>query len=82
MNMLKAEEAHQLAKENSAVIQNELDRINEMIAQSAKEGRFQLNYTSETSATNLITPVLEQLSEMGYKAQSFSLKNISLTITW
>ena len=33
MNRLKAEDAHKLAKENSAVIQNELDRINEMIAQ-------------------------------------------------
>jgi len=82
MSRLKAEEAHKLAKGNSAVVQNELDIINKMIEQSAKEGRFLLNYTSETSDANLIIPIQEQLSEMGYDVTSFSLKNISLTIKW
>ena len=53
-----------------------------MIERTAKEGRFKLNYTSEISDVNLITPVMENLTTMGYSVDSCSLKNINLTIGW
>lgn len=82
MSRLKAEEAKKIANENSVLMQSYLDEIYNLIDQSAKEGRFQLNYTSEPSDTNLISPIQEQLSTMGYEVKSFSLKNISLLIKW
>lgn len=82
MNRLKAEDARKIANENSEAIQSLLDEIFKLIGYAAKEGRFKLNYTSEISDVNLITPVMEQLTTMGYSVDSCSLKNINLMIGW
>lgn len=82
MNRLKAEEARKIANDNSVIIQNHQDKIFELVGQAAKEGRFNLNYTSEISDAMLITPIQEQLSLMGYEVESHSLKDIRLAIKW
>ncbi len=82
MNRLKAEEARKIANGNSAIVQEQLDKIFELIHRSAKEGRFKLNYTSEIPDANLVSPLVEKLSEIGYKVESFSIKNINFMIEW
>lgn len=82
MNRLKAEEAHKMANDNSAVIQEKLDDIFRLIEQTAKEGQFKLCYMSDTTDPNLINPIKEQLEVIGYTVTSFSLKDINLVINW
>lgn len=82
MCKLRAEDARKIANDNSEAIQSILDDVFKMIECTAKEGRFKLNYTSEISDVNLITPVMEQLTTMGYSVDSCSLKNVNLTIGW
>lgn len=82
MNRLKAEEARKIANDNSVIIQEKMDEIYRLIEKAAKEGRFQLNYLSDISDISLITPIKDQLSEIGYDVSSFSLKDINLMIKW
>lgn len=82
MNRLKAEDAHKLANDNSAVMQEKLNEIFQMIEQMAKEGQFKLCYMSDITDPNLIYPIMEQLEVMGYSVTSFSLKDINLVINW
>lgn len=82
MSRLKAEDAHKLANDSSLVLQEKLDDIFRLIEQTAKEGRFKLSYMSEVDDVNLIFPIKEQLEADGYTVTSFSLKDVSLVISW
>lgn len=82
MSRLKAEDAHKLANDSSLVLQEILDEIFRLIEQTAKEGRFKLSYMSEVDDVNLIFPIKEQLEADGYTVTSFSLKDVSLVISW
>lgn len=82
MSRLKAEDAHKLANDSSVVLNEILDEIFRLIEQTAKEGRFKLSYMSEVDDVNLIFPIKEELEAAGYTVTSFSLKDVSLVISW
>lgn len=82
MNKLKAEEARVIANENSELVGKFLDEIYTLISQEAKQGRYRLNYTSEVTRTNLISPIQEILITQGYQVNSLSIKSINLEIKW
>lgn len=82
MDILRAEDARQIAMDNSALLQTHLDSIYKLIGQVAKEGGFSLNYFPDNAAVNLVAPIKDQLSQMGYDVTSSSLTDINLRIKW
>ncbi len=82
MKIIRAEEARKIAKENSVLLEEHLNKIFERIKHAAKAGLFVLYYNSEISDCAIIGSIIEQLHSCGYKVESCSIKDINLTIKW
>ena len=82
MGRLKAEEARKMANDNSGTIQHYMDEILMVVERSAKQGSFRCNYKSDIPDVALITPIVEQLTTMGYDVAAYSVNDLSLTIKW
>ena len=82
MSRLKAEEARKMANDNSGIIRRYMDEILMVVERSAKQGSFRCNYKSDIPDVALITPIVEQLTTMGYDVAAYSLKDLTLTIKW
>lgn len=82
MGGLKAEEARKMANDNSGIIQRYMDEILMVVERSAKQGSFRCDYKSDIPDVALITPIVEQLTTMGYDVAAYSLKDLTLTIKW
>lgn len=82
MSRLKAEEARKMANDNSGIIQRYMDEILMVVERSAKQGSFRCNYKSDIPDVALITPIVEQLTAMGYDVAAYRLKDLTLTIKW
>ena len=77
--MIKAEEARRIANGNSVEIRQRLEAIGKMVERAAREGRHQVDIQSDPGQ---ISPIMEQLTVLGYYVTSFSLKELSLKIKW
>lgn len=71
-----------MANDNSGIIQRYMDEILMVVERSAKQGSFRCNYKSDIPDVALITPIVEQLTTMGYDVVAYSLKDLTLTIKW
>ena len=80
--MINAEEARRIANGNSVEIRQRLEAIGKMVERAAREGRHQVDIQSEISDPGQISPIMEQLTVLGYYVTSFSLKELSLKIKW
>lgn len=71
-----------MANDNSGIIQRYMDEILMVVERSAKQGSFRCNYKSDIPDVALITPIVEQLTAMGYDVAAYRLKDLTLTIKW